>query len=197
MLDIDDKALAEYVPGFEAKLGDLFLHEKFRDKKSDVFTCRVLRWILLCYDASSKLVRSYENVEERKEFAMKLCGGLSNKKKAESLYLSVVRGEDSVARDYVTYFLTKVQANKQFEALISLEAMFLEYNAILRKEVTGLDDKKQVDAIEKKEKIRQSLSSTAADIEGLKKEIFLDYYEEMDIGMQEVERRLRPETIDL
>jgi hypothetical protein len=131
---------------------------------------RELRYIIMMYDPKTPLKRSTHLMAAQKMEAAQLSGFDLEKdeKKLEEMYDFT----DPQFTLLVSAYLARFVQSKKFVMLITLEQVWWEYNSNLLKKVTGENSKQELDAIEKKSKLRVEMEAIIQTMDRYREEFY-------------------------
>jgi hypothetical protein len=147
---------------------ELLQLEEFKSTNRD--NEKIIKYICVLYDPNTPLVKGYPRFEERQNYAIQLAD-LSNHVKVEQIK---TLEEDRVAK-MAFAFLTKIFHNILWREYIILNHELNEFTQLRIEPIKKddkMDDKKVMEAAEKKGKLRQQCTEIINEIARLEEKIF-------------------------
>jgi hypothetical protein len=167
------------------------LLEKAADLIINLSDERVFKYIIAVYDPSSPLIKSLPDLEARRLRACEIFGI----EPTEDFKKGVFDFQDDTVSDAVDVYLRKYVQSRLWAMIVSTEFTFWEFADRLRRPVQstilGGKDKEELQAVEIKTKLRQSMDEMNAALENYYSKFYQD-----DKQLEEVvkKKRFRPET---
>lgn len=151
---------------------------------------KLIKYVLLMYDANTPLKEQFPDLNIRKEQAALLCG--YDLIKDESLLSTIFFFENEKVTKMVDEFLRK-QNNRVWSMIVSNEQTFFEYQTKLLRPVDGDKDKDILQALQIKSKIMDDLNNINDRLEAYYMKL---YGEDQELLKTiKADKRLTPEFI--
>jgi len=125
----------------------------------------VIRYILMVYDDSSVLVQACREITMRKRTAAEL--SRLNTMKNEKFFDMVLDCSDTNVVKMIVEYLRVFRKPRLWQMIVANEMLFEEYNARLMQKIkeNDADEKKELDALNVKTKIRQEVEAINTSLE--------------------------------
>ena len=171
---------------------ELSSYKEFTDYK-DKDKNLVLRYIFLCYDFKTPLLKTHPELKKRKEEAMDLAGFERNSKgKFSEKLINVMDMKDEGVNKIILCFLTRIQNNMAWTLFVANEFTFSDNMRLLMKPLEGDDDKKVLDGANARSKLREECKAVIKDQEELLKSLFADNNDLKELVKKKI---ISPETV--
>jgi len=169
--------------------------EMSRKLGSKVSKVKVLKYIMVCYDKNSPVVKMENNILKRKRVAAEVAGFEFDSKTMKFIkpYRDIMEGKDSLVNQMIIKFVIH-QHDLLYSQYVSLcESYYQLYYFAITNSMEFGDDVDVVKVIDSKTKVNKQLKELANEIDAMYEEIFLSdkgiensVYAEIDTHMTEV-----------
>lgn len=149
-LNIDAKNIFDEYPLLQEIVASL-------DNPPEITWHQYFRYLSLCYDPDSPLMKKYNDMQTRKRFA-----ALN------------VQYEGEHYPEIAIMFIHKVIKSRKHRALLSNEFVFDEYCLRVNTPITALDEDKMLKAVELKNKMLQQMSEIDERIDSQRRQLYND-----------------------